>query len=179
MSAKRIRRFTGVEAFREWHRSHWYQTALGHKLTSAVDCFSMFQIFAPRPLIELSPRWARKVAGRYPMVFGLSPFAHLFLSNADDTQFAVVVTERPELVDLNSPNREEFMSKFLGSDAVATSFFRRGDYETLVDRLGTLVTDECFYPVPYPALGGSGRLETYARGNAWVHLDLYGQAIGL
>ena len=139
----------------------------------------MFTTFPALPFASKAPRWAKRVASRYPLLFGLSPFAHLFACSADSSRFAVVVTERPELVELNSLNMDAFISEFLDNERVRQEFFRQGDSQLLAERLGPLAQDECFYPVPYPAMGGSGALETYERGDAWIHLEIYGQTIGL
>ena len=139
----------------------------------------MFQLFDPTALKEKAPRWAKRLGDRYPLIFGLSPFGHLFVCSQDGSEFAVIATERPELFELKSEGMTAFVDEFLGNDDVRVRFFRRPQVEALVSRLGPLSKDECFYPVPYPALGGSGSLETYARGNAWVHLDLLGQSVGL
>ena len=139
----------------------------------------MFQIFSPTPLETKAARWGARIAKQYPNVFGLSPFAHLFVCSFDERRIAVLCTERPELVELNFERIDEFKSAFLTNPEVLQSFFRAKDVSTLQERLGELGPGECYFPVPYPALGGSGSLETYDRGDAWVHLDLYGQTIGL
>lgn len=138
----------------------------------------MFKIFAPQPLIDLAPRWGKKVAKTYPLVFGFSPFAHLFVCAPTEDLFAVIVTERPELIELNMSSRDDFISQFIGNAKVRTEFFREPDYLQLSEKLGALTEAECLYPVPYPAMGGSGKLESYQRGNIWVHLDIFGQTLG-
>ena len=139
----------------------------------------MFKLFSPQPLVDLAPRWGKIVEKTYPVVFGFSSFAHLFVCSPSEDSFAVIVTERPELIEFNMSNRGEFVSQFIGDAKVRTDFFRESDYLALSGRLGASKEDECFYPAPYPALGGSGKLETYQRGNVWVHLEIYGQTLGL
>lgn len=152
------------------------QQALGRFFRSGHALFNLFPSVAFK---ERAPRWASRVAEHYPLIFGLSPFAHLFVCSQDETKFAVIVTDRPELVPLKSANMSEFVDDFLRNQSVLDDFFRRLDFEALVMRLGPLDVEECFYPVPYPALGGSGRLETFQKGNAWVHLEILGQSLGL
>lgn len=62
---------------------------------------------------------------------------------------------------------------------VLRDFFGADRYGQLVERLGEPAEVECYFPVPYPASGGSGALDSYQKGNIWVHLDIYGQVIGL
>ena len=138
---------------------------------------NLYSLFAPRSLAESAPRWATKLAGSYPLVFGFSRFAHLFVCSSLGNKFAIVVTDQPELIPLNMSTREAFISQFLRSAEARSSFFREADYLLLTCTIGSADEEECFYPVPYPAIGGSGKLDTYRRGNVWVHLDLYAQIL--
>jgi len=138
----------------------------------------VFKLFEPTRFEPQAPRWARKVP-KYPLIFGFSAFAHLFICSEDKTTLAVVVTERPEFVELNMTSIEAFTETFLKNTRVLSDFFHSERYSLLVERLGTLSDAECFFPVPYPAVGGSGALDSYQKGNIWVHLDLYAQMIGL
>ena len=138
----------------------------------------MLRFFTPRPLMELAPRWGDKIVNTYPLIFGFSPFAHLFVCNAAEDSFAVVVTEKPELVELNVRSRGEFNSDFAGNSNVKTEFFREPDYLMLCKTLGAPGDEDCFFPGLYPAIGGFRQIETYQRGNIWVHLDIYGQTLG-
>ena len=138
----------------------------------------MFKLFEPTRFELQAPRWARKVP-KYPLTFGFSAFAHLFICSEDKTTLAVVVTERLEFVELNISSIEVFTDTFLKNAKVLSDFFHCERYGLLVDRLGTPSDAECFFPVPYPVNGGSGALDTYQKGNIWVHLDLYGQMMGL
>src|SRR4051812_2406167 len=115
----------------------------------------MFNLFPPSPIVDKAPRWGKRVAAHFPLVFGLSPFAHLFVCSREATHFGVIVTERPEIIELNFASMDDFVTNFLGNMQVRESFFRSGDYKVLVRRLGVPQPDECFYPVPYPAIGGS------------------------
>jgi hypothetical protein len=138
----------------------------------------MFTIFDPVPLSSKAPRWAAKVP-RYSEVFGYSHFADLFICSSDGTNFAVLCTERPELIQLNFRSKKEFVEQLLTNSDVLKSTFRAADFSAIVSRLGSPSPESCFYPVPYPATGGSGALDTYQSGNVWVHLDIYAQAIGV
>jgi hypothetical protein len=140
---------------------------------------NLYNLFAPRSLAESAPRWATKIADSYPLVFGFSRFAHLFVCSSLGDKFAVVVTDQPELIPLNMSTREDFISQFLADAQVRSFLFREADYLLLTRTIGSVDEDGCFYPVPYPAIGGSGKLDTYARGNVWVHLDLYAQLLGV
>lgn len=128
--------------------------------------------------MEKAPSWGRKVAEHFPLVFGLSPFGHLLVCSESLDRFAVIVTDHPELIQLKSTDMRDFTENFLGDPSVRESLFRASDFVALATRLGELLPDECYYPVPYPAIGGSGSLGTYERGNAWVHLEIYAQALG-
>jgi hypothetical protein len=138
----------------------------------------VFQIFEPIRFDQNAPRWAKKVP-KYPLIFGHSAFGHLFVCSEDRSQVAVVVTERPEFIELQSNSIDSFEATFLTNKAVLSDFFRIENHNLLAERLGKLSNFECYFPVPYPAVGGSGELDSYQKGSLWGHLDLYGQIIGL
>ena len=138
----------------------------------------MFKLFAFVEFLSKAPRWAAKVPD-YQQIFGFSSFGDLFLCSSDGTRFALLRTERPELIELNFRNEAEFKAQLLQEPEVLRSVFRAGDHNALVARLGPPSAEDCFYPVPYPAIGGSGALETYQSGNIWAHLDLYAQVLGV
>lgn len=138
----------------------------------------VFQLFDPVRFDQTAPRWAKKVP-KYPLVFGHSAFGHLFVSNEDQSFLAVIVTERPEFIELKLNSVQSFKDDFLKNEGVLRDFFGVDRYGQLVERLGEPLEAECYFPVPYPASGGSGALDSYQKGNIWVHLDIYGQMIGL
>jgi hypothetical protein len=138
----------------------------------------MFTLFEPVPLSSRAPNWAARLSG-YSDVFGFSPFGDLFVCSSDGTQIALLRTERPELISLKFPSREEFSEVFLRNQNILQSVFRAADYNSLVERLGVPSPEDCFFPVPYPAIGGSGKLDTYQSGNVWVYLSIYAQTLGI
>lgn len=46
-------------------------------------------------------------------------------------------------------------------------------------RLGALAPFQVHFPVPIPALGGSGDLATYDRGGMWEYLSFVVQTLGI
>ena len=139
----------------------------------------MYRTFSPVPLAEKSKRWAHRIQAHYPNVFGFSAFGDLFVCSQDGRQVAVVLTNLPKLEQLNFDSIESFTSIFLTNASIVEQVLRKADYEQLVSRLGLLSNDQCFFPVPFPQVGGSGALDTYNKGDVWVHLDLLGQVMRL
>ncbi|AGG90948.1 T6SS immunity protein Tdi1 domain-containing protein [Rhodanobacter denitrificans] len=139
----------------------------------------MFRTFSPVPLADKTKRWAYRIQAHYPNVFGFSAFGDLFVCSQDGRQVAVVMTNLPKLEQLNFDSIESFTSTFLTSAGVVEHVLRQSDYEHLVSKLGPLSDDQCFFPVPFQRMGGSGTLDTYDKGDVWVHLDLLGQVMGL
>ena len=139
----------------------------------------MFRTFSPIPLADKSKRWVSRLQSHYPNVFGFSAFGDLFVCSQDGRQIAVVLTNLPKLEQLNFDSIDSFTSIFLTNADVAEQVLRKTDYEHLASRLGPLSDDQCFFPVPFPQMGGSGKLDTYDKGDVWVHLDLLGQVMGL
>lgn len=113
------------------------------------------------------------MAGPYTQVFGYSAFGDLFLVGPCP---AYLFTERPEVVPLDI-QPDAFEDDFLSSASVIRNLLRQSDYNALGQRLGDLSTGEIYIPTPYPVSGGSGDLDTYQKGDVWVHLDLYAQVI--
>ena len=136
----------------------------------------MFKLFDSIQLSSKAPRWAAKIP-HFPLVFGFSSFGDLFICSSDGTSYALLRTERPELIPLKFKSREEFTSQLLKEPEILRSLFRAEDHDALVGRLGPLSAEDCFFPVPYRALGGSGALDTYQTGNIWTYLDLYAQVL--
>jgi hypothetical protein len=139
----------------------------------------MFRTFSPVPLADKSKRWAHRIQAHYPNVFGFSAFGDLFVCSQDGHQVAVVMTNPPKLEQLNFDSIESFTSTFLTNAGVVEHVLRKADYENLTSRLGPLSDDQCFFPVPFQRMGGSGALDTYDKGDVWAHLDLLGQVMGL
>ncbi|GLQ98799.1 T6SS immunity protein Tdi1 domain-containing protein [Dyella mobilis] len=138
----------------------------------------MFELFEPVRFDHKAPRWAKRVP-KYPLIFGHSAFGHLFVCSEAQSNLAVIATERPEFIELKLDSVQAFKDDFLKNEGVLNDFFGVARYEQLVKRIGELSEAECYFPVPYPASGGSGAKDSYQKGNIWVHLDLYGQVIGL
>ena len=139
----------------------------------------MFRTFSPIPLASKSARWAYRIQAHYPNVFGFSAFGDLFVCSQDGHQIAVVLTNLPKLEQLNFDSIESFTSIFLTNAGIVEQVLRKADYDKLASRLGPLGDDQCFFPVTFPQMGGSGALDTYDKGDVWVHLDLLGQVMGL
>lgn len=51
-------------------------------------------------------------------------------------------------------SREEFESGFLGDVGVLRDVLQQADYQRLTGSVGSLGAAECYFPVPYRALGG-------------------------
>ncbi|KJV37215.1 T6SS immunity protein Tdi1 domain-containing protein [Luteibacter yeojuensis] len=138
----------------------------------------MFALFEPAALEDLAPRWATRVP-EYPQVFGYSSFGHLFISNAAGDTLAILATERPELFPMEATSVEAFRQAVLVDEKMRDGFFQGEKHRAVASRLGPLGQNEVYFPVPYPALGGSGAPETYDKGSVWVYLEIYGQVVGI
>jgi hypothetical protein len=138
----------------------------------------MFVLFEPAALDELAPRWAARVE-QYPQVFGYSSFGHLFLASASGDAVAILATEQPELFPMQVSSVDAFVQTVLADEKLLDGFFESAKHRAVAARLGPLAPNECYFPVPYPAMGGSGAPETYDKGSVWVYLDIYGQVVGI
>jgi hypothetical protein len=136
----------------------------------------MFSLYDPVPIDEKAPIWASAAKG-YSELFGHSPIADLFLRDPATDRIAVLVTEQVGLLELGPLSIQAFAAEFLKAPARLQNLFRQADHDFLVNKLGDLGKDECFFAVPYVSINGSGELETYQKGDIWAHLYLYGQTL--
>jgi hypothetical protein len=131
----------------------------------------------PQPVTRLGC-WAQ-VSGRFTVIAGYTAFGDFFLLDPETQQYAVLYTIGPELVPTNFRGSQAFVSEFLTDAGIVEHLGRPQDVATLEARIGPLAIDEVFIPEPYPFLGGSGELDTFAKGNVWVFADLVGQMQGI
>jgi hypothetical protein len=131
----------------------------------------------PRPTSDLGA-WA-SLAGGYSLVVGYTMFGDFFLRHPKTREFAILTTMSPDLVPVGHDERRSFESEFLRDEDVIVQVLRPADVSLLEERLGRLLEDEVFIPVPYPFQGGSGRLDTYDKGDVWVFAGLIAQAHGI
>jgi hypothetical protein len=131
----------------------------------------------PNPSSDLGA-WA-SLAGEYSLVVGYTSFGDFFLRHPRTKEFAILTTMSPGFITLGYDERTSFESDFLGDEGVIEQVLRPADVSLLEERLGELLADEVFIPVPYPFLGGSGGLDTYEKGDVWVFAGLIAQAHGI
>jgi hypothetical protein len=113
------------------------------------------------------------------VIIGYSWAGDFFLANKSGTGFGVLLTHGGNYEAIPVSSIEEFENGFLAADSIRTAVLRESEIEQLVARLGRPLANEVFFPVPYPWLGGSGNLESYAKGDVWVYASLAGQSHGL
>jgi hypothetical protein len=81
---------------------------------------------------------------------------------------------RSTLVDQNV---DHVFNDVLTREAAKEELLLSGRFEAVRARIEDLVYGECYMPVPYPMLGGSGAIETYDKGALDVYLSITGQTI--
>lgn len=139
----------------------------------------MFFFFdEPEPLESVEP-WLLPVAGRFTSVVGHTFFGDLFLREPDTGEYAILLASHLELVDTGETDELGFKEQLLANPEVVRCLLRPDDAMTLVQRLGTPGKGEAFFPVPLPALGGSGALETFDKGGLWEYLAIVVQSVPL
>jgi len=121
----------------------------------------------------------------YTVVIGYSATGSIFLRNPESNEYLVLYPSMPgnNCKQYGSfSSNEEFEEKILREE----SFPYYGLYPIqpeeltiLEGKLGPCDEEEIYYPVPDPAIGGSGELETFDKGNVWIHTDIIGQNKGL
>jgi hypothetical protein len=114
-------------------------------------------------------------AGRYAAAVGQSFFGDLFLRDPVTGEYAILVASRLELVDTGEVEELEFRERILGNAEVIRTLLRPEDAAAIARRLGTPSEGEALYPVPLPALGGSGDVVTFQKGGLWEYLSIVAQ----
>ena len=119
------------------------------------------------------------LTGEFASVVGYTSFGDFFLRSPRTDEYAILTTIDPDIVALGYNDLPSFKTFFLNNEEIVRDVIRPDDIIYLQSRLGSLLADEIFYPVPYPCLGGSGNLDTYQKGNVWAFAGLIGQAHGV
>jgi hypothetical protein len=131
----------------------------------------------PKSLATVAPLLV-PVAGRFSLVAGHTFFGDLFLRDPDTHEYAILIAATLELSETGEVDEEGIRGQILANPEVVRTLLRPNDVGTLVCRLGTPDFNEAFFPVPLPALGGSGDAATFERGGLWEYLAVVSQSIG-
>jgi hypothetical protein len=136
-----------------------------------------FHILAePMPARAIAP-WDA-VVGRYSRIIGYTSFGDFFVTDPLTSEHALLLTLEGSVEETGYDDTEAFVRTFLTVPDVVAHVLRPQLLEALTLRLGPLGTEEVYYPVPYPFLGGSGAPETFEKGNVWVFGSIAGQSRG-
>jgi hypothetical protein len=112
----------------------------------------------------------------FDVVTGYTAFGDLFLQQSNTREFAVLIASTLELIETGETDEHGFRGMLQNANVTET-LLRPRDFAALLNRLGPLAEGEVFYPVPLPALGGSGSLDTYDKGQLWEYLAIVAQTI--
>ena len=140
--------------------------------------YTLFEI--PEPSAKLGC-WERPL-GKLSEVIGYSHLGSFFVRDPRTRTYVVL---HPLSVGNNAKNygkfesAADFESTVLKSRSFVDEILRPEVLSQLATRLGELDPEQVYYPVPYPFLGGSGKLDTYDKGDVWVFADLVGQTLGV
>jgi len=109
-------------------------------------------------------------------VVGYTSFGDFFISSKSHSEFGLILTQSASFERIPVTSLRDFESAFLSDPGVIRSILRPEELKYLAAQLGELDTDEVYFPVPYPCLGGSGELDTYQKGDVWVYASISGQS---
>jgi hypothetical protein len=137
----------------------------------------VYEFFAePEPLGTLAPLLL-PVAGRFTVVAGHSFFGDLFLRDPGNGEYAILIASTLELMETGEADEAGLREQILANPKVVKTLLRPDDVAALVERLGSPCRYEAFFPVPLPALRGSGDSATFQRGGLWEYLAVVAQSI--
>ncbi|HWE97871.1 MAG TPA: T6SS immunity protein Tdi1 domain-containing protein [Tepidisphaeraceae bacterium] len=138
----------------------------------------LFRFFDPPRALEALGSWG-KFVGRFSRVIGYSAFGDFILVDPESGEHAILLTMSAELEPTGYVHTDEFTSVFMANPGIIEQIGKPALLAELEHRLGPLASEEVYFPVPYPFLGGSGTPETFDRGNVWTFAELVGQSHGL
>jgi hypothetical protein len=96
----------------------------------------------------------------------------LFVQDSETEQIAFVFLSPFEVIPLDAFSTDDLFQLFRDNPDAASEALHPDRARTLESRLGRLENDEVFVPEPYPMWGGDGSIESYSKGNLWVHVAL-------
>jgi hypothetical protein len=130
-----------------------------------------------RDVAELGP--LASIANSFTRVAGYTSFGDFILVDPVTGEHAILLTMTVELESTGFNDPAEFRGVFLSNADIVEQVGKPALVAELEKRLGPLGTDEVYFPVPYPFLGGSGSTETFDKGNVWKFANVVGQSQGL
>jgi hypothetical protein len=104
-------------------------------------------------------------------------FGDLFLRDTESGEYAVLTSSTLELVVTGEVEASSFEEHTLANPAVVHELLRPGDAAAIARRVGAPAPGEALFPVPFPAIGGAGTLESFRRGGLREHLAIVAQAL--
>ena len=119
--------------------------------------------------------WLAKV-GRFGKIAGYTSFGDIFLVDPKTGDIGMLSPLKNDFVEMGYGDWDEFEREVLTNEQFVRRVLRSEDLGVLKERLGDLGEEEVFIPEPYPFIGGTGALETYAKGKVWTFVELVGQA---
>jgi hypothetical protein len=133
----------------------------------------MYRALKKSASISKLPAWQSDL-GDFTKVVGITSFGDFFLRDPASGEYAILQPLEAEMNSIGFDD-EDGLAEFLSNPDIVKEVLRPKDVAALEKRLGTLGPEEVFFPVPYPCLGGSGKLSTYDKGDAWVFAEIAGQ----
>ena len=128
--------------------------------------------------------WANHT-GQYTEIVGYTILGSIILFSPETKEYLLL---HPRMAGNNAKFYGEFETiKEFEKTILKDSGFHQAcivpltdeDIQNMIDRLGQPGIEECFYPCPDPVIGGTGKPDTFNKGNVWISADISGQNRGL
>lgn len=139
----------------------------------------MTYVLLPEPLPTSALGCWEPELPAFTHVVGFSGLGHFFLSNRESGEFGVCHPFRKAFKNYGTfGSVAEFEARILKDEGFAEHVLRPGHQAAIARRLGPLAPGEVYIPQPYPFLGGSEEVDTYAKGDFWAFAELVGLCHG-
>lgn len=133
----------------------------------------MYHLLDNPKSVEILGCWAN-YTGQYTQVVGYTILGSIILYSPSSQEYLVL---HPRINGNNAKQYGKYESLCAFEDEIlkdkefiqfCISPFSENDINNLIHSHGAPLEEEAFYPCPDPAIGGSGEIETFKKGNVWV-----------
>ena len=144
----------------------------------------MYYLLDKKKSVDYIGVWENHI-GEYTEIIGHTILGSIILYSPETKEYLVL---HPRMSGSNAKfygefdSIEEFENSILkdpGFNQACIEPLTQNNIQNIINRLGQPKSEECFYPCPDPAIGGSGEPDTFNKGNVWISADISGQNRGL
>lgn len=140
-----------------------------------MTLFHEFLIAFSEPVTKENLGAVGRVFERDVVAVGHTPFGDLLIQDIESSQMMLTLLSPFDVIPLDAFSISEVVQLLTDNSEASEDVLQLSKAKLLVDRFGPLCAEEIFIPVPIPALGGDGSIDSYEKGDLWTHLEMITQ----